>query len=365
MRSFPPVSYLAGHTPQSRVSRYFLVCYLLIILLLSFYPFSGWRYNGEPIFAFYSYPRPYYFTFFDNFANVMAYVPLGLVLVQWMRRRWFAWPLSVAGGVGLSASVEFIQQFLPDRVASNLDILANGAGAVIGATLALFIGSRSWQRRWLVFRHNYLVPSAISEWGLVWVGLWYVTQCDPSVPFLGVVVEAVALPQPFVSPMANARLFLDLLESSGVALHLLGLAMFVAILVRHQRHVVPAMFGTLAVGLLLKLLFAGMMLKRAEFFAWINENVVIGALAGLLLVAVCARLNRRLRALLGALSLGAALGVSWAWPLAPQLSATLSLFRWQYGHLQHFSGMAALVGDIWPYGAIAMMLATVFRLWEE
>ncbi|GAA5784191.1 hypothetical protein GCM10007860_16710 [Chitiniphilus shinanonensis] len=365
MRSFPPVSYLAGHTPQSRVSRYFLACYLLIILLLSFYPFSGWRYNGEPIFAFYRYPLPYYFTFFDNFANVLAYVPLGLGLVQWLRRRWYAWPLAVAGGVALSAGVEFVQQFLPDRVASNLDILANGTGAVIGATLALFVGSRRWQRRWLVFRHSYLVPSVIADWGIVWMGLWYVTQCDPSVPFLGVVVEAVTLPQPFISPMADARLFLDLLESAGVALHLLGVAMLVSTLLRHQRHVVPAMLGTLIAGLLLKLLFAGMMLKRTEFFAWINLNVVVGALAGLLLVAACARLNQRLRALVGALSLGAALGVSWLWPLAPQLAATLALFRWSYGHLQHFSGMATLVGDVWPYGAIAMMLATVLRLGEE
>ncbi|UXY15157.1 VanZ family protein [Chitiniphilus purpureus] len=357
MRSFPPVSYLAGHLPPSRLSRYFLACYLLIILLLSFYPFSGWHYNGEPVLAFYRYPLPYYFTFFDNFANVLAYVPLGLALVLSWRRRWYAWPLAVLSGTGLSAAVEFAQQFLPDRVASNLDILANGCGAVIGATLGLVVGSRRWQRRWLVLRHHFLAPGALGEWSLAWLGLWYVTQLDPSVPFLGVVVEAVALPQPFISPLSDARLFLDLLESSGVALHLIGVALFVSILVRYQRQVVPAMTLALGIGLLIKLFFAGVMLKRAEFFAWINLNVLIGAGGGIVVLAACARLNRRLRALLGALASAAALGVSWAWPLAAQLSATLALFRWQYGHLQHFSGMAALIGDLWPYGAIVLMVA--------
>lgn len=361
MRSFPPVSYLAREAPQTRIARYFLACYLLVVLVLSFYPFSGWHYNGEPVLAFYSYPLPYYFTFFDNFANVLAYVPLGLGLALLVRRRLLSLLTGTLGGTLLSALVEFVQQFLPERVASNMDILANGTGAFIGAVFALLVASRRWQRRWLVFRHSYLVAGRRGEWGLVWLGLWFITQCDPSVPLFGVVVEAVVLPQPFISPIANARLFLDLLEGCGVVLHVFGLGMFVSVLVRHQRHVPRVVTATLAVGIVLKLLFAGMLLKPDQFFAWVNANVVIGACLAFGLLALCLRLRRRLRALLGAWALIAALVVSWLWPLAPQLSASLEMFRWRYGHLQHFSGMAAMVGDIWPYGAIALMLALVLR----
>ncbi|WP_255991999.1 VanZ family protein [Chitinolyticbacter albus] len=365
MRSFPPVSYLAREAPQTRIARYFLACYLLVVLVLSFYPFTGWHYNGEPVLAFYSYPLPYYITFFDNFANVLAYVPVGLGIALLLRRRLLSLLLGVLGGIALSALVEFVQQFLPDRVASNMDILANGTGALIGVVLAQFVASRRWQRRWLVFRHSYLVVGRRGEWGLVWLGLWFISQCDPSVPLFGVVVEPVALPQPFISPIANARLFLDLLEGCGVLLHVFGLGMFVSVLVRHQRHVPRVMVVTLVAGIVLKLVFAGMLLKPDQFFAWINLNVVIGAGLAWLLLALCAHLRRRLRALFGAWALIAVLIVAWLWPLAPQLSASLEMFRWRYGHLQHFSGMAAMVGDIWPYGAIALMLALVVRHAED
>jgi hypothetical protein len=54
--------------------------------------------------------------------------------------------------------------------------------------------------------------------------------------------------------------------------------------------------------------------------------------------------------------LSLAVVVSMVWPLTPQLSATLPLFKWQYGHLNHFNGLAQIIGDIWPFGAIVFLL---------
>ncbi|WP_051711413.1 VanZ family protein [Andreprevotia chitinilytica] len=356
MRAFPPIAYLARNIAPSSVSRYFFACYLLLVLIVSWYPFSGWRFTGEPVFAFYTYPLPYYFTFFDNLINVLAYIPLGASVALMVRRRAWSWLVGTLAGFLLSCVVEFVQQFIPGRIADNLDIMSNTFGAFIGGVFALFLASRRWQRRWHVFRYSHFREGGIIECGMVWMGLWFVTQFDPTVPFLGVVVEARGLPQPFDSPIENAALFLRLLEGGGMMLHMIGVALFVAGLMRHLREIPTAIRITLLVALVLKLTFAGMLLKPVQFFVWVNSSIVLGGLAGVLLLWLLWRLQRRWRAFVGALALAAAQVVSWIWPLSPQLSATLPLFRWHYGHLMHFSGLAAAIGDIWPYGAILILL---------
>ncbi|SMC17832.1 VanZ like family protein [Andreprevotia lacus DSM 23236] len=356
MRAFPPIAYLARDVAPSRVSRFFLACYLLLVLVVSFYPFTGWRFTGEPVFAFYTYPLPYYFTLFDNLVNVLAYIPIGTAVALSVWPRSLSWLLGALAGTVLSCGVEFVQQFIPGRVASNMDILSNGFGALIGGVLALLLSSRRWQRRWQILRYSHLREGSAVEWGVVWLVLWFVTQFDPTVPFLGVVVEARGLPQPFDSPIANAELFLRLLEGGGMMLQMIGVALFVATLMRHAREIPAAIRITLLVGLLVKLAFAGMLLQPAQFFSWINRNIIVGGVAGALLLWGLWRLQWRLRAFLGVLSLAAAAAVSWAWPLTPQMSATLPLFRWHYGHLMHFSGLAAVIGDLWPYGAILILL---------
>ncbi|GGP23475.1 VanZ family protein [Silvimonas iriomotensis] len=362
MRALPPISFLARRNAPTRVASYFFWCYLLVVLLVSFYPFAGWRFTGEPVFAFYTYPLPYYFTFFDNLINVLAYVPLGLSAGLALRRwRWTGPLLAMLIGIVTSCFVEFVQQFIPSRVASNMDILSNSAGAVIGAAISMVLVLRRSQRRWLVFRHSYLFPGAGAEWGMVWLGLWLITQFDPSVPFFGVVDEPRGIPQPIVAPLNNPALFLDILEGSGMMLNTLGVCLFVSVLMRHSRQAPWAVATLLSAVLASKVVFAGLMLKWSDFFSWINHNVVLGGLAALPLLAVLLQLKRPWRALVGALCLFCTVLVSWMWPLAPQLSAILPLFRWNYGHLMHFRGLAALISDLWPYGTMLFLLGFALR----
>jgi len=76
----------------------------------------------------------------DAILNVAAFVPLGWLLAQGIRdvaaspraRR-----LAVVGFCAvMSFGVETLQYFLPSRYSSLLDVLANSAGALIGALLA-------------------------------------------------------------------------------------------------------------------------------------------------------------------------------------------------------------------------------------
>lgn len=87
-----------------------------------------------------------YWTRLEVLANVAMFVPLALLLtfVLGARRWWLALALCLAVTVGIEAT----QHFMPGRVASMRDIVANGAGAAIGVALAALIeGTLRFERR--------------------------------------------------------------------------------------------------------------------------------------------------------------------------------------------------------------------------
>ncbi|WP_413316672.1 VanZ family protein [Agrococcus sp. 1P02AA] len=75
-----------------------------------------------------------YWTRLEVLANVAMFVPLALLLtfVLGARRWWVALALCLA----LTVGIEAIQHFMPGRVASLKDVVANGTGAAIGVLLA-------------------------------------------------------------------------------------------------------------------------------------------------------------------------------------------------------------------------------------
>src|SRR6266571_4160954 len=65
----------------STLARYLFVAYALLVVYASLHPFSGWRDQGVPQFAFLTarFPRPY--LPFDLAANLLGYMPLGFLAV--------------------------------------------------------------------------------------------------------------------------------------------------------------------------------------------------------------------------------------------------------------------------------------------
>ncbi|MDK2124091.1 VanZ family protein [Parachitinimonas caeni] len=359
------ISYLARGEQTSLVSRYFLVAYHLVVLVVSLYPFSGWRFTGEPVLAFLAYPLPFYQTLADNALNVLAYMPIGYAWVMLLRARWYSLALAVVAGAMLSGSIEFAQQFLPSRIASNLDMLTNTAGTFLGGLAAYWMHRAQWVRHWQILRQQWFVAGGLADLGIVLFALWFLTQLDPSVPILGIVVQPAGLPQPFVSPLHDPEIFLRLLEAGGVTLNLVGVSLFGLVLVRPRRHPWATVLGLLLGSLTIKVAAAGLMLKPGEFMAWLNLNVVTGALLGLLILVPLTRLRRNWRALVAALSLAAAQMVAAIWPLTEVLSATLKLFRWNYGHLLHLSGLTQMVSEWWPYAAVCFLLSFAVSEWRR
>jgi len=77
------------------------------------------------------------YSFLEFWANVAMFVPVGLFFLLLLgRRRWW---LAIALGVLLTCGIEFVQQWLPDRVSDPRDILANSLGALVGVVAALLV----------------------------------------------------------------------------------------------------------------------------------------------------------------------------------------------------------------------------------
>ncbi|WP_158597340.1 VanZ family protein [Microbacterium telephonicum] len=71
-------------------------------------------------------------------ANILLFLPLGLLLTMLSGRPWVGMLLAV----GLSVSAELIQTLLPNRVTSLRDIVANALGTLLGALIAWLIVRR-------------------------------------------------------------------------------------------------------------------------------------------------------------------------------------------------------------------------------
>ncbi|WP_162850925.1 VanZ family protein [Amnibacterium kyonggiense] len=133
------------------------VVYIVFVLLVTLWPTTVdngldpyidrllqklWS-KGVPTFVDYG--------FVESAANVVFFVPVGFLLgILFPYRFWF---LAIVCGALLSAAVETAQGlFLPGRVSSLADVLANSIGAVVGCILAVAVRMLILHRDTLVIR---------------------------------------------------------------------------------------------------------------------------------------------------------------------------------------------------------------------
>src|SRR5690349_7434362 len=176
----------SGRHP-SRLARWGWAACLVLITYGSLTPWSGWRNAEVGAFSYLLAPWPSHVTSFDLVVNVLAYLPLGslTVLAVYPRRRGLPAVVSATAlGLALSAGMEALQTFLPSRVASNVDLLTNGIGAMLGASVTAPFAEKlidggavaHFAPRWLARE----APPA-----LVLLALWPFAQIDPGPMLFG------------------------------------------------------------------------------------------------------------------------------------------------------------------------------------
>lgn len=347
-----------------------------LIVYASLYPFTAWRWPpGADLLRLLWLPWPRWIDRFDVAANLLGYLPLGgLVYVASVRggaTRWGAWARAAMVGAALSYLLEVTQVLLPQRVPSALDWTLNGAGALLGATLAALLhrlGVLGWLRtavnRWLhrggsgamlllLWPVGLLFPTSVPL-GLGQVGT-HVREAMESaladVPWAASLLSWLEEIEPVVSPLSPAA------EWLAIALGLLGpcLVAFAATHPGWRR--LPLVLGALVLGVGVTTLSTAMNFGPEHALAWRTVTSVPALLTGLAMALLLAQVGPRLAAGLGLLAITVMLVLVAQAPADPYFAQ--SLHAWEQGRFIHFHGAAQWVGWLWPYAALLWLLHRV------
>ena len=266
--------------PNGRVQSWALLAYVCWVAYSSLFPLAGWTSSGISSWAFLSAEWPRYWTLGDVGGNVLLYLPVGFLAALWRLRSGSRAIVAVATGIalasGLGISVEYLQNWLPTRVASNLDWLTNTLGGLVGATAAVFYQSRwagALSTRWKAV----FLPG--KTWGSVLVLVWVVMQVNPAAPLFQTGWPAVA------TAFWDTNTYLFWGEVAATALQTLA-AVLLAFCVLHDARLMRLLRVILGAMLVLavKALLSAYSFGLANGFIWLTN----GAIWGVLLAAVAA-----------------------------------------------------------------------------
>jgi VanZ family protein len=344
-----------------------LLVYAMLLVYGSLSPWSNWRSLGVGPFAYLTAPWPAYVTAFDLTLNVLAYLPLGLLLALALRPR-------LRGATGVVASIviaavlsillEGAQSYLPARIASNLDALANIAGAAFGAVAAAALApSLIDDRRLSQARRHWLRPHAAVL--LTLVALWPLAQTHPGPMLFGngeldreIVASLLGLFGRVESQFDAGRFAAAEVLVTACAMLGAGAAMTAGLKERAPRR--RLLLALIACALAAKAITYGHEFGPERAFGWLTTGERAGLAIGLLAaVAAAATASARTAALVAAASLLVLVVTVNAVPSNPYHAHWLS--EWRPGHLRNVAAASEWLARAWPYAMAAALLWTLSR----
>jgi VanZ family protein len=332
-----------------------LLAYALSIVYVSLAPFSGW---SEPEGAYSIWLRwPRYIIFFDVAINVLAYIPLGLFAYIFLRPRAGAKGavvLSIFIGVALSFAMENLQQYLPARISSIVDLLANTGGVIIGVVLTAWFAWTPHLEIVSNLRDRIFIKGRLANLGQLLLALWFITQLNPSIPFLGAGNVMNMLLEPWNNRVDAAAFWIP--QAAGMALNFCGIALFISLLI--QRKLKPAWFavGVLALALLIKTVAAVMLLKEPLIPNWLGRETIAGLAGGVVLLLLFSSLRRRQRLIVAGLIILAGGVMSKLAAIYDSPNEILRVFKWPYGQLLNFTSLTQFINEAWPLAALVYLI---------
>ena len=374
--SAKPDARQSSRSGGSPVARAALLAYLLLVIYASWFPFSGWRDSGLSPFSFLSLKMPRYWTGFDVMVNVVGYVPLGTLLVlslyPFLRGIWALLAAAVLA-TAVSAAMEAVQTFLPSRVPSNLDLLTNAAGGLIGAIIGK-MGVRSYlsENRMYQLRRNWFVPHASQ--GLVLIALWPLAQIYP----LGLMFghgQVLPILSNWLSRLLERDIdLLSLLRPGAVmtveqywlsetiitACGMTGAVLTMLCLLRQGAPRFWLIVTMLGSALLVKTLSSSLLFTPDNALVWITPGAQGGFLIGLIMLAGLAFAPLVAQRRLAAVSLVLSLLIVNSIPVNPYFVSTLQ--GWVQGKFLNFNGAAQFLSLLWPFFAIWFLLLPSHKL---
>jgi VanZ family protein len=327
-----------------------IAVWALLIAYASLYPLFPLRPpSGDALLAFFVKPR--YMVAYDVAWNIIAYVPLGTLACLYFRQGndgARALLKAAAFAAAYSLAMEFLQLFVPNRVASIYDVIANVAGATLGAAVFLDPVYSLATKPLGELRGRALISGAWGDAGLFLLMLWLIAQLNPALPFFGagnIVGSDAGLVE------------LSLLQWGAVALSLCGFGLFISTLMRGNQGSLRATLVLLSVALWLK--FAGASFVLQPHFAdeWVSIGRTTGLVLGLAAFVPLRKLARPGRIYLALVMILAGALFSKIFGAYSALDEFLRLFRWPHGQLASFATLTRFLHELWPFAALVFLIA--------
>jgi VanZ family protein len=327
-----------------------LAVWALLLAYASLYPFVPPRLPSWDAVS-QMFMRPRYVSDFDVVVNVLAYVPLGTLACLYFRQSSDtvrAILKATAFGAAFSLAMETLQLFVPYRIASVYDTLANAAGTLWGALVFTDPFYSIVTRPLGARRERLVIPGVWGDAGLVLLMLWLIAQLNPALPFFGA---------GNISGGGAGVGDLAVLQWAAVAMSICGFGLFVSALLKGEDGTLRLTLALLSVALWLKFMAASFMLQPHFAEEWVSVGRVLGLAAGIAFLLPTRRFPRAGRIYLGlVLVLAGALFSKIVGAYSP-LDDFLRLFRWPYGQLASFATLTRFLHEAWPFMALAFLIA--------
>jgi VanZ family protein len=357
------------------------LAFAALVVYASLYPFSGWRWppalDGMQLLQL---PWPPWRDRLDETANLLGYLPLGALLFGAVLRgggsATTGLAVAVVGSAGLSFTVEVAQNFLPARVPSLKDCAYNVAGASCGAVLSALLFAAGWVDRWHALRERWFAQH--SAGAIVLLLLWPVGLLFPTPVPLGlgqVWGEArawadaafestpwagdVALWLGEASDPAALPALTRAHELLAIALGLTAPCLVAFATTRAGWHRLTLLAGATLLAVTASTLSTALNFGPEHALAWWSPMTARALLLGAALALVTVGASPRLAAGLGLAALAALVVLVAQAPTDPYYAASLQ--DWEQGRFIRFHGLAQWIGWLWPYAAMAWLLARLAR----
>ena len=328
-----------------------LAVWALLLAYASLYPFFPLRPPApEAMREFFSMR---YLVRSDIAFNVIAYLPLGTLACLYFRNRGHgrhAILKATALGAAFSLAMELAQLFVPNRVASAMDLACNTAGALLGALAFVEPLYTRFTRALGELRERLVIPGAWGDAGLVLAMLWLLAQLNPALPFFG---AGNIGGDPAGDP--------GVLQWVAVGLSICGFGLFVSALMQIASGSLRVTLVLLSVALWLKFAAASMLLQPHFSEEWLSTGRVAGLVGGLVAFVPLRRMPRLGRIYLALLLILAGALFSKIFGAYSPVEEFLRLFRWPHGQLGSFATLTRFLHELWPVAAMVYLIALFFR----
>ncbi len=309
-----------------------LVLVGVAIVYATLHPWLGWRVPAHSIFRYLGLAWPRFWTWFDVISNLLAYIPLGILLALRFRRVWRGGRIllvTLLAGALLSLLLETLQNFLPTRVPSRLDLLVNTLGALLGAGIALLFAQRPHDERELIwhrpgfFNHEslpflfivaiWLCAQFAPQRMLYETGTWVspalqtlATHLDRSIDTTRPSVEFAAAITPWLERIQVDVAYSILIEAAAVSIWVACIGLLLIDALASPRSRAIAIVSVLLGAFLLRGVALAALTGNLEFGLWLSAGAQAGLLLGPIILLLLSGIRRRDRLwwLLGLLAAG-------------------------------------------------------------